>query len=206
VNQGVDAIVRVEDRRVNGQLAAFVNGVRNFITPDVVKDTTIAGDAGPSTVPLNRNAQADARLRGVEGRLEVEVVPHVVLGGMGDMVRGDLAATREPLPFMPAGRLGALARWSPGRASLGAEYRHAFAQRRVPPAVSESDPAGFATGAYDLLDLSAGLTLPYDGRIHSLVLRIDNALDEKYVDATSRIKTFAFNPGRNVSLVYRVLF
>jgi iron complex outermembrane receptor protein len=125
---------------------------------------------------------------------------------MGDMVRGQLTASKEPLPYIPAARLGGLARWDDGKRSLSAEYRHAFAQDRVPPAASEADPAGFATASYDLLDLSAGLTLPVRGQLTSIVLRIDNALDEKYVDATSRIKTFAFNPGRNVSLVYRLMF
>jgi len=40
----------------------------------------------------------------------------------------------------------------------------------------------------------------------SITLRADNVLDEEYRDATSRIKRFALNPGRNVSLVYRLLF
>jgi len=35
---------------------------------------------------------------------------------------------------------------------------------------------------------------------------VGRTLDEKYIDATSRLKAFAFNPGRSFSLVYRVLF
>ncbi|MBV9879957.1 MAG: TonB-dependent receptor [Gemmatirosa sp.] len=206
VNQGVDAILRVERRGLTGQLAAFDNRIANYITPNIVKDTTLDEGAEATTVPLNRVTQADATLRGLEGRLEAEVVPHVVVGGMGDLVHGTFAATRTPLPFIPAARLGGLARWDDGRFSLGAEYRHAFSQTRVPPAVSSEDPAGLATPAYDLLDLSAGVTLPSGGQVSAIVLRVDNALDERYVDATSRIKTFALNPGRNVSLVYRLLF
>ena len=38
------------------------------------------------------------------------------------------------------------------------------------------------------------------------MLRVDNALDQKYADATSRIRAFALNPGRNIALVYKVLF
>jgi iron complex outermembrane receptor protein len=206
VNQGFDGIVRVEGRHANGQIAAYYNNIQNFITPNIVKDTTIDGDAGPTTVPLNRISQADATLRGVEGRLEVEVVPHLVLGTMGDMVRGQLKDAKTPLPFIPAARLGGLARWSNSTYSASAEYRHAFEQSRVPPAVSPDDPAGLPTAAYDLLDLSVGMTLPIGGQLSSIVLRVDNALDEKYVDATSRIKTFALNPGRNVALVYKLLF
>ncbi|MDB4884023.1 MAG: TonB-dependent receptor plug [Gemmatimonadetes bacterium] len=206
VNQGFDAILRVEGRRVNGQIAGFYNDIANYITPNIVGDTTIAGDAGPTTVPLNRISQADATLRGVEGRLEVEVLPHIVLGGMGDLVHGELKSTKTALPFIPASRLGGLARWTNGAYSASAEYRHAFAQNRVPPAVSPDDPSGLATAAYDLLDLSIGFTLPMAGQLNSIVLRVDNALDEQYVDATSRIKSFAFNPGRNVALVYKLMF
>jgi iron complex outermembrane recepter protein len=38
------------------------------------------------------------------------------------------------------------------------------------------------------------------------MLRADNVLDERYFDATSRIKRFAPNPGRDFSLVYKLLF
>lgn len=206
VNQGFDGILRVEASKFNGQLAAFYNNIQNYITPNIVGDTTIDGDAGPTTVPLNRISQADATLRGVEGRMEGEVLPRFVLGAMGDMVRGQLKESKTPLPFIPAARLGALTRWDDGKYSLSAEYRHAFAQNRVPPAAATDDPSGLATAAYDLLDLSAGITLPLAGRVTSLTLRVDNLFDKQYVDATSRLKSFAFNPGRNVSLGYRLLF
>jgi iron complex outermembrane receptor protein len=107
---------------------------------------------------------------------------------------------------MPAARLGALARYDNGKLSAGAEYRHAFAQNRVPPAVSPEDPAGLATDAYDLLNLSLGYNLILRGEVNAITLRVDNVFDERYLDATSRIKTFAFNPGRNFALVYRLQF
>jgi len=44
------------------------------------------------------------------------------------------------------------------------------------------------------------------GRVQNITLRVDNLLDAKYRDATSRIKDFTFNPGRNVSLVYKLYF
>jgi iron complex outermembrane receptor protein len=206
VNEGGEAILRLQSRRLNGSVSAFVNTIRNYITPNVVKDTIIAGDGGPQAVPLNRVSQADARMRGVEGRIEAEVVPNVVFGAMGDMVRGEFRATQVPLSYMPAARLGALARWDSGSRSAGAEYRHAFAQERVPPALSAEDPAGMPSGAYDLVNLSVGYNLSGGGQLHSVSLRVDNVLDERYVDATSRIKSFAFNPGRNLALVYRVEF
>jgi iron complex outermembrane receptor protein len=196
----------METPRLNGQFSAFYNGIQNFITPNIVKDTTIDDGSGPVTVPLNRISQADAVLKGAEGRLEAEVVPNVVLGAMGDVVRGEFKDSRVPLSFMPAARLGALARYDNGKFSAGAQYRHAFAQNRVPPAVSPEDPAGLPTDAYDLLNLSVGYNLIFRGQVNSFTVRVDNVFDERYVDATSRLKTFAFNPGRNFALVYRMQF
>jgi iron complex outermembrane receptor protein len=206
VNQGVDGIVRMHSERVNGQVAAFYSEIKNYITPNIVKDTLIEGDEGPASVPLNQFSQADATLKGVEGRLDAEVATHFVIGGVADMVRGELKDSKEPLPFMPAARVGGSARWDNGRYSLGGEVRHGFKQDRVPPAVSEDDPSGLATDAYTIVNLSAGLNLPFGDQVHAFTLRVDNVGNTQYRDATSRIKTFAFNPGRNVSLVYRVLF
>jgi iron complex outermembrane receptor protein len=205
-NQGVDGVLRLEIPKVNGQVAAFYNSINNYITPNIVSDTALVADDGSTTtVPLNRFSQADATLRGVEGKIEVQVAPHVVVGGMGDMTRGSLK-TGEALPFMPAARLGGLARWDNGLLSADGEFRHAFAQDRVPASVTEGDPSAIATTSYNLMNVSVGLNLPSAGRLNTLTLRVDNLLDEKYADATSRLKSFAFNPGRNFSLVYKVLF
>ena len=54
------------------------------------------------------------------------------------------------------------------------------------------------------MNANAGLSLRGGGRIHNIVLRVDNLLDELYREPTSRI--LVPSPGRNVSLVYRVLF
>jgi iron complex outermembrane receptor protein len=89
---------------------------------------------------------------------------------------------------------------------VGAEVRHALEQNRVPSAATADDPSAVITDAYTLVNLSAGLNVVTGGRTNSITMRIDNLLDERYFDAASRIKHFAPNPGRNFSLVYKVLF
>ena len=79
-------------------------------------------------------------------------------------------------------------------------------QDRVPPAVTPDDPSGIATDAYTIANVSLGWNIIAGGRVSSLTLRADNLTDTKYRDAASRIKSFAYNPGRNISLVYKVLF
>ncbi len=200
-SRGLDGVLRMRSARVDAQLAAFYNRIDDYVTVDITGDTIVEG----TTVPLNRFAQGDATLKGLEGRVEVTVLPSLVLGAMGDMVRGELA-DGTPLPFMPAARLGGSVRWEGRRLSLGGELRHGFAQRRVPPAAVEDDPSAIASDSYDVLDLSAGFTFVAGARMHTITLRADNVTDEQYVDATSRIKSFALQPGRNLALVYKVMF
>ena len=193
-NQGLDAVLRLQSRKANGQLSAYSNRIHNFIAPQIVGDTLTE----EGLLPLNRYIQRDATLRGLEAQIEAEVAPHIVLGALADVVRGEFR-DGEPLPFMPAARIGASARWDNGRLSLGAEWRHAFRQDRVPEHETVVE-------AYTLVNLSAGANLIAGGRVHTLTLRVENLLDARYREATSRIKAFAPNPGRNASLVYRILF
>jgi iron complex outermembrane receptor protein len=201
INNGAELVLRAQRDQFHAQLSGYYNRIDNYVTADIVKDTVVDGES----IPLNRYAQGDATLKGLEGMVQKEIVPHVVLGAMGDLVRGALK-NGEPLPFMPPARLGMNVRYDNGVFSLGADYRHGFAQTRVPPAVSESDPSALGTDAYNLVNFSLGYNLIQHGFVHAFTLQIENAFDAKYKDATSRIKTFAFNPGRNVSLVYKVLF
>ena len=197
-NTGGEAVLHVDAERTHAQLAAYFNRIDDYIFPRVVGTTTT--DEGEE-VPLVNIAQADATLTGVEGSVETEIARHVVVGVMGDVVRGEFAASDAPLPFIPPARIGASARWDDNRWSFAARVRRAFAQDRV-----TGDEIDVATPAYTLVDLSAGLTLILGGQVHSITLRADNLLDERYFDATSRIKRFAPNPGRNLGVVYRVLF
>lgn len=200
-NTGGEVVLRARAARTTAQFSGYYNRIDDYIAVDIVGDTLVDGEL----LPLNRYTQANATLRGLEGNLEVEVARGFVVGGMGDMVRGSLR-DGTPLPFIPAARLGGLARWQRGQLTISGDYRHGFAQNRVPEEAIEDDPSAVATEAYDLVNASVGYTLIGGGFVHSITLRVDNVFDEQYRDATSRIKQFALNPGRNFALVYRVLF
>lgn len=194
-NTGLDGVLRAQSGHVSGQLAGYYNRINDYITPNIVGDTvTDEGDE----VPLNVYSQADASIGGIEGQIEGEVTRNVVLGVMGDWLRGRFRDGGD-LPFMPAARLGSSVRWDNGRFSAGAEWRHAFQQDNVPANETVAE-------VYDLVNLSAGANIIAGGRVHSITVRVDNLLDEKYREATSRIKDFALNPGINFSVVYRVQF
>ncbi|HEX2202155.1 MAG TPA: TonB-dependent receptor, partial [Longimicrobium sp.] len=213
-NTGVEAVLRAQSEKINAQLSAFYSRIDNYIIPLVVGTRDVEDEeGGVVTVPLAQYFQRDAEMRGLEGQVEAAVTRQVVLGAMGDLVLGDFVQGGDAhLPYMPAPRLGVSARWDDGRYSAGVEARHAFAQDRV---FDDGDvstglgPSGVdevSTSAYELVNVHAGISRIVAGRVHSITLRVDNVLDERYADAASRVKAFAPSPGRNVSLVYRLLF
>ena len=195
-SSGAEAIMRVRTARVSAQVSAYVNAVNDYVTPEIVGDTLVDGDL----VPLNRFAQADARLSGIEGSLETRLGDAVVASVMGDVVRGAFTAGGA-LPFMPPARVGAGLRWEPGRFSLAGDVRHGFAQDRV-----TGGTVDIPTEAFTVLNLSASTQWLVGNILHQVTLRADNVGDTRYFDAASRIKRFAANPGRNISLVYQVQF
>ncbi|MEO7520769.1 MAG: TonB-dependent receptor, partial [Gemmatimonas sp.] len=222
VNTGVDGVLRAQSGRTSGQVSAYYNRISDYISPNIVRDTTLE-ESG--VVPLNVFAQQDATLRGVEGQFEAEVVRHVVLGAVADMVRGRFTSG-EALPFMPAARLGASLRWDTGRLFAGTDMRHGFAQERVSqPLCARADMVDIgsegelpvepgaaapcvdiATPAYTVVNISGGFTWIVGAASHSVTLRADNVADTRYFDASSRIKSFTANPGRNLSVVYRLVY
>ena len=197
-NEGIEGVLRAQTESVSAQAAVYYNRIDDYIAPTLVGDTLIVDEGETSRVPLNVFQQANATIRGVEAQIEATVTEQIVLGAMGDVLRGKFESD-APLPFMPTARVGAALRWDNGRYSAGMDVRHALAQDEVP----ENE---LATDEYTLVDLSAGATLMRDGRVHSITVRADNVFDVLYREPTSRIKAFAPNPGRNLTLVYRLLF
>jgi iron complex outermembrane receptor protein len=139
-------------------------------------------------------------LRGIEGSLEARLTGGLVASVMGDLVRGAFRAGGV-LPFMPPARVGAGLRWESGRLFAGGDVRHGFAQDRV-----TGGDVDIATGAYTVVNLSVGTQWVVGNMLHQITVRADNVGDTRYFDAASRIKSFAANPGRNISLLYRVSY
>lgn len=189
----VEGVLRVQNARWNGQIAAYRNGVSDYVHLAARGDTLLYG----VRLPVLTYAQDEAVLRGVEGSLEWAATRTVVIGAMGDYLHAE-QADGTPLSFMPPPRLGALARWDNGSLSFGADAHHEFRQDRVGAADELPTPA------HTILRLHAGLHFRLAGQDHSLTLRAENLTNELHREATSRIKDFAPGPGRNVALAYRV--
>lgn len=193
--RGVEGVLRVQNRRWNGQVAAYWNRISSYVHLAFRGDTVVGG----ATLPVFTYAQSDATLRGVEGSLEWAARRHLVLGVSGDFLRAD-QEDGTPLSYMPPPRFGGVIRWDDGTFTLGGDMHHELRQDRVGSA--DERP----TDAHTFLRLSAGVRVARGGVVHSLTLRGENLTDEVHREATSRIKDFAPGPGRNVALLYRIFF
>lgn len=195
---GAEVGVRAQSSKTFAQLGAYYNRIDAFIHPVAVGTREV--DA--STVPLVNYQQHDAALYGVEGQAEVRLPAQLVGGVMGDVTRARFRTLNQALPYIPAARLGASLRFDNGTLSIGADARRVFAQSRV-----SGDALDVATDAYTLAGINATVLFTARGStVHSVTLRADNVFDARYRDATSRIKSFAYNPGRNASVVYKLLY
>lgn len=199
---GVDVVLRTQRRGAYAQLAAYGSRIGGYVLPTAARDTTLV-DFG--TVSVVEFAQVDARLVGAEFSGEASLGRGLVAGVLADVVRGR-GPNGSALPFMPAARVGGSLRWDTGRWAIGGDVRHAFAQRDVAAGnpVAIRNPLDIETGAFTLVNLQAAITIPGRRAVHALTIRVDNLLDERFVDATSRIKSFAWNPGRNVAIGWRI--
>lgn len=190
-----EGVLTVRSARWNGQLAAYRNAVDGYVHLAARGDTVVDG----ARLPVFVYAQDRAVLRGVEGSLEWAAGRSWVVGAMGDWLHAE-RRDGTPLSFMPPPRLGASLRRDDGALSLGGDVHHELRQDRVGAADEPPTPA------HTLLRLHAGYRVTWGGVVHSVALRAENLTDEVHREATSRVKDFAPGPGRNFSLVYRVIF
>jgi iron complex outermembrane receptor protein len=191
---GTDLFLRITRDQIKGEVAAFRNAISHYIFPRQTGETDLA-----TGLPIYRFVGENAVLAGLEGRTEWSVTNRLVLDGSASYVRGTLTDTDEPLPLIPplSGRLGV--RYETTGYFLGAGAKVASRQDRL--GEFEEPTAG-----YRVFDAMAGYRWIALGRAHTLTLRADNITDTVYRDHLSRIKEIMPQPGRSISLLYRVNF
>jgi iron complex outermembrane receptor protein len=191
----IEGLLRVQNPRWTGQMAAYRNRVSDYVFLAARGDTLLYG----VRLPVLEYAQGAVTLRGVEGAVEVAATRTLVVGMMGDWLHAE-HEDGTPLSYMPPPRVGGTVRWDDGRWSLGADLHHEMRQDRTGAA------AELPTPAHTTVRWTAAVRLPWAGSLHSVTLRAENLTNEMHREATSRIKDFAPGPGRNLSLLYRVMF
>ncbi|MEP7345635.1 MAG: TonB-dependent receptor, partial [Gemmatimonadaceae bacterium] len=188
----VDAGIRWQSSRASGEVSLFNDKINRFIYIIPTGDTE-------DNLRVYRYLQDDATLRGAEIAASFRPIEALQLRGRHDFVRGTNNALDQPLPLIPAQRTAVAADLHGERVgalrapSIGIEVEHNASQSRR----TDFD---FATDAYTLLHLDAGLNAQLAGREYRIALRVRNLTDVAYKSYLSRYKEFALDPGRNILL------
>jgi iron complex outermembrane receptor protein len=197
-----DVSVRWQSGRFRGEVAAYRNQIDHYLYIEPTGGTApvLNDEGGQDTLPVYQYKQTSrATLTGVDVSGEVEAASMLTLRGRFDYVRGNNDATDSPLPLMPPARGDLEAEL---HTAGGAENNRAYFMAGT-QLVSRQNRLGqfdTPTDGYALLNLGAGAGREFGGREFYLDLRLRNATNKRYNDFLSRYKTFAFEPGRNLTI------
>lgn len=196
IGDALDLTVRASFERVDAELSVFRTDFSDFI---YLRETGEVED----DLDVLVFTQTDARFTGFEVHAHVELLHsephHLHLGVTYDQVRADLVDTGENLPRIPPRRARVALVYQGGSLYGEGAVRWVDGQDRVGAFEEPTD-------SYTMLDLSVGYRLFAGKVVHDLLLKGTNLTDEAAYDHTSFLKLEAPLPGRNLGLVYRVIF
>lgn len=204
---GADLFARLASDRVEAEAAVFVNAVSGYI------HHVATGDIDPrfGRFPVFQASSTDATFRGIEGRVQWQLLRHLVLDGTASFVDARRRTDWDPLPGIPPLSGSASIRYEGSRGFMTLGWRGAAAQNRVPSRFTSPVDGSLITPqqptpAYSLWHAGAGLRWTDGARVHSVTLNLLNAFDSVWRDHLSRTKDIAPQTGRNAQLLYRVHF
>lgn len=190
----IDLSFRFLTSKTNAEISGFLNYIDNYIYANQT------GEIDPgSGFPVYEYTSANAFLRGFEVKFEHELFKNLSTSLLVDYVEGKNRATNKYLPMIPPLRMIAGVEYRTSRYNFGVEIKAVSSQNKVAPEETK-------TSGYAIVNLHLGLRLPFSGLAHEINLNIENLTNKTYYDHLSRIKNFAPMPGRNISLVYHLLF
>lgn len=202
-----ELFIRYQSNRTAMEAAVFHNGFSNYL---YARDT---GERNNRRPELN-NYQfvgTEADLYGFEFSGEVQLMNFIVANGSVSYTKAERNVSEEeqattgyekdsrPLPQIP-----------PLKSSFTLKYvKKGFEAGSRLRIVADQDRTGefeTPTEGYTLVDVFAQYRLNGAKFLHTFSLNINNLMNEEYRDHLSRIKDLRPEPGRNISLLYRLYF
>ncbi len=180
--------------RANAEVTGFLNYIDNYIYPQAIGEIDSV-----SGLPKYKYTSTNALLKGFEAKLEYELFKNLTGTFLVDYVEGKKRNVNEYLPMIPPLRMIAGVEYRTSKYNFGIEVKAVSSQNKVAP--EESRTAGYA-----IVNLHFGVRFVVGGFAHEINLNVENLTNRTYYDHLSRIKNFAPMPGRNISLVYHLLF
>ncbi|MGK7370005.1 MAG: TonB-dependent receptor [Candidatus Halalkalibacterium sp. M3_1C_030] len=204
---GKELFLRYKSPKVQAELTGYHNDFSNYIYP---RNTGRPSLRFP-TLNEYQFFGADALLYGVEFSAELALSTELAISGSLNYTHGERDLTPQeqqvigqtedvqPLPMIPPVKGMLNLTYSTGKMQIGSRMQVAAKQTRTG---DFEEP----TGGYMILNLFGQYRFQQGNLLHTFSLRADNLLNETYSNHLSRIKELMPEPGRNVSLLYRVYF
>jgi iron complex outermembrane receptor protein len=193
---GVDLSYRRREGKVTGEVNLFANRYDDFIFERRVATP-------PNELPVFAFTQADSLFTGLELGMLIELYHRdahdLDFEIVGDYVKAELRDSGEPLPFIPPLSLGFNVLYQGLRWYASAGVRKYDDQDRVPDFQTP-------TAGYTMVNANVGYRIVAGALLHDVSVRGINLANEDARLATSRLKDEVPLPGRDVSLIYRLVF
>ena len=181
----------------------FHNDFSNF---NYARNTGRQNDRFPSLNDYQFEG-TEALLYGFETSAEVQLSKTLVTDFSVSYTIGQQDTTDEngsnkgtrPLPQIPPFKAKASVKYSKDGFEIGTRFKYAAKQDRTGEFENPTD-------SYFLTDLFAQYRFNTKKLLHTLSLNVNNLLDEEYYNHLSRIKDLRPEPGRNITILYRIYF
>ncbi|MCB0711759.1 MAG: TonB-dependent receptor [Ignavibacteriae bacterium] len=174
--------------------ALFRNQITNYVIPQATGETNFR-----TMLPLYRHTGSDVLLFGAELEFEWNLFEGLTGSGSVSWIQGEERETKHPLPAIPPLNGMLSLRHQQGIFASGIIGHWSGAQTRVGEFEEPTD--GYVT-----FDIFGQMRLNSTSTFHTIILGIDNLFDSEYRNHLSRIKSIAPEPGRSVTLLYRMGF
>ena len=204
---GSEIFARLKQDIATFQIAGYYNYFGNFLH---------AQDTGRPSIPradLNefQYVGTQATIYGAELSTELQLRNNLALDGNISLTIGDrvvseeekeitgLTESEQPLPMIPpvSGNIGL--RYAINTLTIGGRLRLSAKQNRLGEFETETD-------GYIIADLNAQYRFNWGNTMHTVSLNALNLFNEEYYNHLSLVKDLFPEPGRNVTLLYRVYF
>lgn len=204
---GSELFLRYRSEWLKAELAGYRNSFQNYLYP---RDT---GEQSVSDPALNnyQYVGTEANFYGVEFSADLKLLPHLMLGGNITYTRASRNVSEaeqeltgynddtRPLPMIPPVNGSVYLNYSLNQFTATTKMSFAGEQTRIGEFETQTDD-------YQLLNASIQYRIDHSKLLHTITLSGKNLLNTRYQNHLSRIKEVFPEPGRSISLLYRVYF
>lgn len=202
-----ELFVRYQSDRANAEAAIFHNGFSNYL---YAQNTGRPSNSNPD-LNVYQFVGEKAVLYGAELSGEFQIFRNFVIDASLSYTLAERQVSEQeqaetgfnedtrPLPQIPPFKANTSLRYSKDGFEIGSRFRFSAEQNRIGEFESPTE-------SYSLVDAFAQYRMNTGNLLHTFSLNVNNLLNEEYHNHLSRIKEIRPEPGRNVSLLYRVFF